>query len=71
MVKKKIFFKRTKKRIQVPSTGIRRMVLPILSDTDYKYKKIEVDGMCMRIQKNLAKSSHRATNELNSIVVLK
>ena len=71
MAKKRKIVKKNRGRIQISCIGIRRVILPILSDSNYKYKKPEVNGMCLKIQKNLTDSSLRAINDLNSIVILK
>lgn len=71
MVKKRIAINKSERRIRVSSTGIRKMILPILSDSNYKYNTVEVNGMCLRIQKSLTDSSRRVASELNSIIILK
>lgn len=59
------------KRAKFKKIDIEKIILPVLNDSSYKYNPKEVSGMCNNVKENLNKSSRKALETLNSIVILK
>lgn len=59
------------KVLKTSNTGVRKIILPVLGDSHYKYNPKEVSGMCKNVRENLTVSSRKAFDTLNSIVILK